>query len=592
MNQLKHYDENNYYFYFTKSDSNAYKIMEQCTQRYGELTKIDNIISFDCNENFQYRLPITAGVPVLNFVFGLIHESAKLLPSILDCRIRDIAFNLRTRCRYNVENNSTTINAINLIKQEQDLTDRELLSLITNHYGLYSIGTRYDNYDLYQADNYIIADCSSEMMKLVLGEDADITLLEKLDAPVNPTTSKWKTEEKIYFSILRYYPDALQHYSPIWLDRQHLDVYIPSLSIAIEYQGKQHFEPIEFFGGVESFAYRKDLDQRKRMLCEANGITLIEFPYDIKANIANILTVLCENGIHNFPHPIMNPIPPDKKSYYQKVENLSSAAFVPVIILNQFSLEGKFIHSFKGYAEAVKSCSVSKISIYRAASGYALTAGGYQWRFGSSDAVPEDIDALDLTRIQAVVQYSLAGEKVAVYKSLSAAAKALNIDPSNLRTVLNSETKTAGGFRWKREEKNENVTKYDYKPVEIVQFDLHGNKVADYASITQAEKNTGINRKSIRWAISGKQKTAGGYIWRKTNETEKSSGFDLRHATPFSQENSVIMQVTLDGEVICEYPSIARASEITGIERKAISRVINGRQRAAGGYYWIRKSNI
>jgi hypothetical protein len=56
-----------------------------------------------------------------------------------------------------------------------------------------------------------------------------------------------------------------------------LDVFIPALSLAFEYQGIQHFDN-SFFWGRSVHMY-KDRDQEKRDACSTGGITLIEVPY-------------------------------------------------------------------------------------------------------------------------------------------------------------------------------------------------------------------------------------------------------------------------------------------------------------------------
>ena len=71
----------------------------------------------------------------------------------------------------------------------------------------------------------------------------------------------------------------LRHSKPNWLGRQHLDIFIPEIKLAIEYMGEQHFIPISFFGGLESFKRRQYLDKRKKELCMENGIDLIEVSY-------------------------------------------------------------------------------------------------------------------------------------------------------------------------------------------------------------------------------------------------------------------------------------------------------------------------
>ncbi len=56
----------------------------------------------------------------------------------------------------------------------------------------------------------------------------------------------------------------------------HLDIFWPESMIAIEVQGKQHWQPIGIFGGVEKFTDRQERDARKRNICRMLGIKLIE----------------------------------------------------------------------------------------------------------------------------------------------------------------------------------------------------------------------------------------------------------------------------------------------------------------------------
>jgi len=90
---------------------------------------------------------------------------------------------------------------------------------------------------------------------------------------------KWKNELTLFHVIRKMYPDTLYQYRPKWLGKQSLDLFIPSLKTAIEYQGIQHYHPIDFFGGEEALALRQELDQRKKELCQKNGIRLIEWSY-------------------------------------------------------------------------------------------------------------------------------------------------------------------------------------------------------------------------------------------------------------------------------------------------------------------------
>ncbi|MBR2811875.1 MAG: hypothetical protein IKD69_10875, partial [Solobacterium sp.] len=94
------------------------------------------------------------------------------------------------------------------------------------------------------------------------------------------TNPKWKSEQAAYAIVLKYYPDAKFQYQPDFLDLQRLDIFIPSRNTAIEYQGKQHYEPVEFFGGEEGNRRNKERDARKRRRCKAHHIQVIDWDYD------------------------------------------------------------------------------------------------------------------------------------------------------------------------------------------------------------------------------------------------------------------------------------------------------------------------
>jgi len=67
------------------------------------------------------------------------------------------------------------------------------------------------------------------------------------------------------------------------------DFYLLDYYIAIEYQGIQHYEPVEYFGGEIRFKLQQKLDQIKRDYCNNNNIKLIEIPYWDFDNIEKIL---------------------------------------------------------------------------------------------------------------------------------------------------------------------------------------------------------------------------------------------------------------------------------------------------------------
>ena len=103
---------------------------------------------------------------------------------------------------------------------------------------------------------------------------------------------KWKHELSLFHAVRAAHPDTLYQYRPEWLGRQSLDLYIPSLKTAIEYQGIQHYLPVGFFGGEEALSQRQELDLQKRKLCAENDVRLIEWSYDTEPTADNVRKML------------------------------------------------------------------------------------------------------------------------------------------------------------------------------------------------------------------------------------------------------------------------------------------------------------
>ena len=52
-----------------------------------------------------------------------------------------------------------------------------------------------------------------------------------------------------------------------------------NIDFIIEYQGKQHYEASQKFGGKRGFYQQQYNDNRKRRFCALHGFKLIEIPY-------------------------------------------------------------------------------------------------------------------------------------------------------------------------------------------------------------------------------------------------------------------------------------------------------------------------
>lgn len=137
--------------------------------------------------------------------------------------------------------------------------------------------------------------------------------------------------------------------------------------------------------------------------------------------------------------------------------------------------------------------------------GYNMTLGG---------------EACNGTNDKIVYQYDLSGRFVGEYKSAHEAARALNIQFTNICKVCRGERKTAGGFGWSYEKKivEESIQTIVKRNTAVLQYDKQGNFIAEYKSAREAWKQTGISNTTIGLVCKGKGKTAGGFVWRYKNE--------------------------------------------------------------------------
>lgn len=90
--------------------------------------------------------------------------------------------------------------------------------------------------------------------------------------------SKWLIQNKIIF-IQQYRFDDCRNHKPL-----PFDFYIPEFNICIEYQGEQHYRPVNFGGISDEEAYNDFLitqkhDKIKSEYCMKNNIQLICIPY-------------------------------------------------------------------------------------------------------------------------------------------------------------------------------------------------------------------------------------------------------------------------------------------------------------------------
>lgn len=282
-------------------------------------------------------------------------------------------------------------------------------------------------------------------------------------AKENRVNTKWGTEYKLFVFVSKFLDDAVYQYRPEWLGRQSFDIFIPSQNIAIEYQGQQHYEALDVFGGQEAFEDNQKRDARKRELSAAHSVKVLDWKYDIFVNMINVRLFLEEHGVDYI-------IQDDQRVVNITKDNLIEMAPVKVVeqsvkerirpvspfVIRQYGENGDFIKEYSSMTEASVESGISEKSINNVIYNVRKTGGGYIWKRCVKDCEVEAVLPVEHSEntgvAKSVIQIDLTGRTVAVYESIGQAAKATGVNRRSISDALTGAQKTAGGFYWERNE--------------------------------------------------------------------------------------------------------------------------------------------
>lgn len=119
--------------------------------------------------------------------------------------------------------------------------------------------------------------------------------------------------------------------------------------------------------------------------------------------------------------------------------------------------------------------------------------------------------------------------------------------------------------------------------IPVVQYDLEGNVVAEYPSLTDASNAFSTSCSLLTSACKGRVKQCHGYVFRY-----KGDAFDKYDIVQRCNENqkTPIAQYTKAGEKVATYESMADAVRITGLSQGNIGMCCRGERFSTGGYVW------
>ena len=274
-----------------------------------------------------------------------------------------------------------------------------------------------------------------------------------------------------------------------------------------------------------------------------------------------------------------------KKRSYETVEKIALANRKP---LSQYHRNGEYITTYNSIKEASEMTGISFKYISNACLGRTKVAGGFQWKFINDISPVQDFSNIETGCKKCVAQYDLDGNLIAIYNSITKAGAENQINFKGISNACRDVRKTAGGYQWRYVKNKEsavlkiqacNLRDGHCKPVS--QYAFNGLFIKEYSSISEAARETNIDYSGIYGVCKRLKPSAGGFQWRYSEEKiEKCEPLTMKNRT------KVVLQFSLDGNLITSFNSVAEAERQTGISKFTIRDTCIGKQLTSGGYIW------
>ena len=344
-------------------------------------------------------------------------------------------------------------------------------------------------------------------------------------------------EQAVFYYVKEIYPNATSRYKDVFSNGMELDIYIPELHYAIEYDGSFWHKNSKY-----------EREKRKYEICKSNNIKLVrikayrekyqtdieyyaDYTFFLKEDDYSELEKMIQElyfELYSFCNFNIRPDLRWEKAI--KSVNLKRDRFK---ILNYLQIsKDSFGYKYPELALEWHLDKNEKLTPYMFKSGSSFVAWwkcktcGYEWK----TSICHRVNGTGCKRChlgkkhyksKVIYQYTRDGEFVRKWESISNASKTLNINNSNIYMCAIGKRAIAGGYQWTFEysETLESIVRQKKSKKgmwgkAVNQIDMQGNIINHFNSLNEAERQTGINATSISKSIHGRTKRAGGFLWK------------------------------------------------------------------------------
>jgi group I intron endonuclease len=113
-----------------------------------------------------------------------------------------------------------------------------------------------------------------------------------------------------------------------------------------------------------------------------------------------------------------------------------------------------------------------------------------------------------------VYQYNLDGTPNNSFKDLTSAAIAVNATKKGISKACWNVNHTLKGYLWSYEYKEKFIPQSDNRKKEVMQYSLNGNLLAQYISVAEASRKSGLSKTCIARCCRKEREQSGGFLWQ------------------------------------------------------------------------------
>ena len=269
-------------------------------------------------------------------------------------------------------------------------------------------------------------------------------------------------EQAIFYYVKKYYPDAINRYTADFLGRMELDIYIPSIGYAIEYDGEAWH--------TKDKIHR---EQRKYKLCRNKGIKFIRLREKQSEQFSQNCDIeICRENLYTYKvlEPTINFLLDRLGSFYKpcfkpimydiNIQRDKQKILQYKTIIKNGSLQDTFPKIAREWhptkngnltPRMFKPGSDHKAWWLCPVCGYEYkTTIGHRTSTKNPTGCPKcGIEKSTQAKRKPVSMIdSNTGKIIQTYISISDAARKLNINGSNITSVCKGQRNYAGGYKW------------------------------------------------------------------------------------------------------------------------------------------------